>query len=48
MITSPDNYFVKHISVAASAALKIKILLVPVNLSLRHRPFDTDPGGQAT
>ena len=24
MITSPDNYFVEHISVAASAALKIK------------------------
>ena len=31
MITGPGNYFVKHILVAASAALKMKILLVLVN-----------------
>ena len=31
MITSPDNYFAKYISVAACAALKITILIVPVN-----------------
>ena len=30
-------YFVKHISMAGSAALKIKILLVPVNSSLGHQ-----------
>ena len=30
-------YFVKHISMAGSAALKIKILLVPVNSSLAHQ-----------
>ena len=31
MITSPDNYFAKYISVPACAALKITILIVPVN-----------------
>ena len=43
MITSPDSYFVKYISVAASAALKVKILLCR-----SIDCYDTDPGGQAT
>ena len=43
MITSPDNYFAKYISVAACAALKITILIVPVNWL-----YDTDLGSQAT
>ena len=43
MITSPDNYFIEHISVATSAALKIKFCLC-----WSIHCYDTDPGGQAT
>ena len=43
MITSPDNYFAKYISVPACAALKITILIVPVNWR-----YDTDLGSPAT
>ena len=42
ILSPPDNYFVKHISMAASAALKKICLCGSIDR------YNTDPGGQAT